>query len=66
MPAVEDFFRVVAHKVRARLVNRSSVDIPVRVAGVEVKSLGVVLEDSEYREDLSTASCGSTHWVCQE
>ena len=50
MPAVEDFFRVVAHKVRARLVNRSSVDIPVRVAGVEVKSLGVVLEDSEYRE----------------
>ena len=50
MPAVEDFFRVVAHKVRARLVNRSSVDIPVRVAGVEVKSLGAVLEDSEYRE----------------
>jgi len=50
MPAVEDFFRVVAHRVRARLVNRSSVDIPVRVAGVEVKSLGVVLEDSEYRE----------------
>jgi len=50
MPAVEDFFRMVAHKVRARLVNRSSVDIPVRVAGVEVKSLGAVLEDSEYRE----------------
>lgn len=50
MPAVEDFFRVVAHRVRARLVNRSSVDIPVRVAGVDVKSLGAVLEDSEYRE----------------
>ena len=50
MHAVEDFFRVVAHKVRARLVNRSSVDIPVRVAGVEVKSLGAVLEDNEYRE----------------
>jgi flagellar motor switch protein FliM len=50
MPAVEDFFRAVAHKVRARLVNRSSVDIPVRVAGVEVKPLSVVLEDSEYRE----------------
>lgn len=50
MPAVEDFFRVVAHKVRARLVNRSSVDIPVRVAGVEVKALAAVLDDSEYRE----------------
>ena len=50
MPAVEDFFRSVAHKVRARLVNRSSVDIPVRGAGVEVKSLGAVLEDTEYRE----------------
>jgi flagellar motor switch protein FliM len=50
MPAVEDFFRAVAHKVRARLVNRSSVDIPVRVAGVEVKALSVVLADSEYRE----------------
>lgn len=50
MPAVEDFFRLVAHRVRARLVNRSSVDIPVRVAGVEVKALGVVLEDTEYQE----------------
>ena len=50
MPAVEDFFRAVAHRVRSRLVNRSSVDIPVRVAGVEVKALSVVLEDSEYRE----------------
>ncbi len=50
MPSVEDFFRLVAHRVRARLVNRSSVDIPVRVAGVDVKSLGAVLEDSEYRE----------------
>ena len=50
MPAVEDFFRVVAHRVRARLVNRSSVDIPVRIAGVDVKSLGAVLEDTEYRE----------------
>ena len=36
MPSVEDFFRLVAHRVRARLVNRSSVDIPVRVAGVDV------------------------------
>lgn len=50
MPAVEDFFRLVAHRVRARLVNRSSVDIPVRVAGVEVKPLAKVLEDTEYRE----------------
>jgi flagellar motor switch protein FliM len=50
MPAVEDFFRLVAHRVRARLVNRSSVDIPVRVAGVEVKPLSVVLDDTEYRE----------------
>jgi len=50
MPAVEDFFRLVAHRVRARLVNRSSVDIPVRVAGVEVKPLSMVLDDNEYRE----------------
>jgi flagellar motor switch protein FliM len=51
MPAVEDFFLAVAHRIRARLVNRSAADIQVRVAGVEVKSLGSVLEDPEYREN---------------
>ena len=51
MPAVEDFFLAIAHRIRARLVNRSAADIQVRVAGVEVKSLGAVLEDPEYREN---------------
>jgi len=51
MPAVEDFFHAIAHRIRARLVNRSAADIQVRVAGVEVKSLGAVLEDPEYREN---------------
>jgi flagellar motor switch protein FliM len=51
MPAVEDFFHAVALRIRARLVNRSAADIEVRVAGVEVKPLGAVLEDSEYREN---------------
>jgi flagellar motor switch protein FliM len=51
MPAVEDFFHAIALRIRARLVNRSAADIEVRVAGVEVKPLGAVLEDSEYREN---------------
>lgn len=51
MPAVEDFFSSVAARIRARLVNRSATDIAVRVAGVEVKTLSAVVEDTEYREN---------------
>ncbi len=50
MPVVEDFFHEVAVRMRARLLNRSASDIQVRLAGVDVRTLGDVLEDTEYRE----------------
>jgi flagellar motor switch protein FliM len=50
MPAVEDFFNEIALRIRSRLVNRSASDIQVRLAGVDVRTLGDVVEDTEYRE----------------
>jgi flagellar motor switch protein FliM len=39
LPAVEEFFQSLALRVRARLVNRSSSNIWVRLGGVEIKTL---------------------------
>jgi flagellar motor switch protein FliM len=50
MPAVEDFFGSIAQRIRSRLVNRSASDIQVRLAGVDVRTLGDVVEDTEYRD----------------
>lgn len=49
MPAVEEFFRALAQRVRARLVNRSSSNIEVRLASVSVQSLEEVKDDARFR-----------------
>lgn len=50
MPAAEAFFQSIAARLRARMVNRSATDIPIRTSGVEVRSLGEVFQDPEYSE----------------
>ena len=42
VPAAEAFFQTIAARLRARMVNRSASDIPIRVSGVEVRQLGEV------------------------
>jgi flagellar motor switch protein FliM len=49
MPAVEEFFRALAQRVRARLVNRSSANIEVRLASVAVQTLEEVKDDARFR-----------------
>lgn len=50
LPAVEEFFRALALRVRARLVNRSSSNIEVRVAGVEIRTLEQLKEDAKFKD----------------
>ena len=48
LPRVESFFQLVAAQLRARLVNRSAADVPVRVSGVEVRTLGALHREPEF------------------
>jgi flagellar motor switch protein FliM len=50
LPAVEEFFRALALRVRARLVNRSSSNIQVRLASVEIRTLGQLKEDTNFKD----------------
>lgn len=50
LPAVEEFFQSLALRVRARLVNRSSSNIRVRLGGVEIKTLEDLKEDPQFKE----------------
>ncbi|MFT4977058.1 MAG: hypothetical protein ACI8S6_002963, partial [Myxococcota bacterium] len=50
MPAAEAFFQNIAARLRARMVTRSATDIPIRTSGVEIRPLGQVFSDPEYRE----------------
>jgi flagellar motor switch protein FliM len=50
LPAVEEFFRALALRVRARLVNRTSSNIQVRLASVEVRTLGELKEDPNFKD----------------
>ena len=45
LPKVETFFQMTAARLRSRLVNRSATDIPVRVSGVEVRTLTSIAEE---------------------
>jgi len=47
---LQDLFRTAARRVRSRLVNRSGVDIPVRLAMSELGSLGNVLDRLQQQE----------------
>jgi len=42
LPTVQEFFLLVANQFRTRLVNRSAMNIPIRVANVEGGALGSV------------------------
>ena len=46
LPAVEEFFRTLSQRVRARLVNRCGSNFQVRVQDVSVKQLGDVFDES--------------------
>lgn len=46
LPAVEEFFRTLSQRVRARLVNRCGSNFQVRVQDVAVKQLGDVFDES--------------------
>lgn len=50
LPAVEEFFRALALRVRARLVNRTSSNIEVRIEGVEVRDLGKLKDATEFND----------------
>jgi flagellar motor switch protein FliM len=45
LPKVETFFQMASARLRSRLVSRSASDIPVRVSGVEVRTLSAVAEE---------------------
>lgn len=47
---VQDLFRNVARSIRTHLVNRAGVDIPLRMAMVELGSLGAVLDRLQNQE----------------
>jgi flagellar motor switch protein FliM len=47
---VERYFRSVAERFKARIVNRSTKDIPIRVADIDILTLGEVFANPEYRE----------------
>jgi len=49
MPAIEEFFRALALRLRSRLVNRASGEFDVRLVGVDVKPLGQLIKDRDYR-----------------
>ena len=49
MPAVEEFFRSLALRVRARMVNRSSSEFLVRLASVSVADIDTIKEDTRFR-----------------
>ena len=49
MPSVEEFFRALALRVRARMVNRSSSNFQVRLASVALQTLDQVREDQRFR-----------------
>jgi len=51
IPVVEEFFRALSLRVRARLVNRSRSNIHVRMSEVEVRTLGQVKEDGDFKDD---------------
>lgn len=51
MPAVEEFFRSLALRIRARMVNRSSSNFQVRLASVAVQNLEEVKDDQRFRTD---------------
>jgi flagellar motor switch protein FliM len=48
--SVERYFRAVAERFKARIVNRSTKDIPVRVADIDILTLGEVFANPEFRE----------------
>jgi len=48
--SVEELFRSAARRVRTRLVNRSSVDIPVRVGTADICRLGQALDRVQEQE----------------
>lgn len=50
VPAAEAFFQSIASRLRARMVNRTSSDIPIRVSGVAVRPLGDLFDEPELRE----------------
>jgi flagellar motor switch protein FliM len=50
LPAVEEFFRALSQKVRARLVNRSSSNVRLRLGGVFIKTLVEVKEDPQFKD----------------
>ncbi len=45
LPKVETFFQMAAARLRARLISRSASDIPVRVSGVEVRTLASITDE---------------------
>ena len=47
---VERYFRAVSERFKARIVNRSTKDIPVRVADIDILTLGEVFANPEFRE----------------
>ena len=47
---VERYFRGVSERFKARIVNRSTKDIPVRVADIDILTLGEVFANPEFRE----------------
>lgn len=47
---VQDLFRTASRNVRTRLVNRSGVDVPVRMAMCELGALGSVLDRLQQQE----------------
>lgn len=50
LPAVEEFFRALSLRVRARLVNRSSSNIQVRLSDVEIRTLAQVKEAPDFKD----------------
>ena len=52
LPVVERYFRQLAERIRSRHVNRSAIDIPTRVAGVDLGVLETGLKSPEFRESV--------------
>jgi flagellar motor switch protein FliM len=50
LPSVEEFFRLIGFKLRARLVNRCGANFVVALAGIESRSLVEVKNDPDFVE----------------